>query len=71
MERQATSRWASSAPRMRPHPAFLNRQPRLSGRVLTTSILVAALLAGVAKLAPVEWGHVLTGLVIAGGSLPL
>jgi hypothetical protein len=36
-----------------------------------TPILIAALLACVAKLAPVAWAHVLTGLVIAGGNLPL
>ena len=36
-----------------------------------TPILIAASLACVAKLAPVEWAHVLTGLVITGGSLPL
>ena len=72
MERQATSRWTPSAPRLRPFdPASRHRQPRLPGRVLATSILIAIVVAFAAKLVPVEWGHVLTGLVITGSNLPL
>jgi len=57
---------------MRPFiPASRHPQPRLSSRVLARSILIAALIAFAVKLVPVEWGHVLTGLVISGSNLPL
>ena len=70
MERQATTRWPPAAPRMRPFkPA--SSQPVLSGRALTTSILVATLTALFIKLAPAAWSHVLTALVIGGSNLPL
>jgi hypothetical protein len=39
--------------------------------VLSASILVATLAAVFIKLAPVEWSHVLTALVITGSNLPL
>jgi hypothetical protein len=39
--------------------------------VLARSILIATLIAFAVKLLPVEWGHVLTGLVITGSNLPL
>ena len=52
--------WASPRP-----------QSRLPSRVLATSILIATLIAFAVKLVPVEWGHVLTGLVITGRNLPL
>ena len=72
MERQATPPWAPSAPRMRPLvPASRHPQPRLPSRVLARSILIATLIAFAVKLVPVEWGHMLTGLVITGTNLPL
>jgi hypothetical protein len=46
-------------------------QPPLPSRVVATSILIATLIAFAVKLVPVEWGHVLTGLVITGSNLPL
>jgi len=57
---------------MRPlGPTSSPPQALLSGRVLTASILVAALTAAFIKLAPAEWSHVLTALVITGSNLPL
>ncbi len=57
---------------MRPFGSTSSRpQPLMSSRVLTASILVATLTALFVKLAPVEWSHVLTALVITGGNLPL
>ena len=57
---------------MRPLAAQDSRpQPLLPGRVLTTSILIATLAALAIKLAPLEWSHVLTALVLTGSNLPL
>ena len=72
MEKQATSGWGPAAPRMRPFGSTSSRpQPLLPVRVLTASILVAALTALFIKLAPAEWSHMLTALVITGSNLPL
>lgn len=56
---------------MRPFGPTSRPQPLMSSRVLTASILVATLTALFVKLAPVEWSHVLTALVITGSNLPL
>jgi hypothetical protein len=57
---------------MRPFGSTSSRpQPLLPVRVLTASILVAALTALFIKLAPAEWSHMLTALVITGSNLPL
>ena len=72
MEKQVPSHWHPTAPRIRPFdPASRHPQPRLPSRVLARSILIATLIAFAVKLVPVEWGHVLTGLVITGSNLPL